>query len=289
MTPSSPLASHRPRPRRAARRTILRAGLALSPILLGGWVAWSRRTGRAATLAAARTQIGSVQTPACVVTPQLTEGPYFVDERLFRSDIRSDPSTGIVKEGVPLRLVFQVLDMTDGACTPLRGAVVDVWHCDALGVYSDVVDPGFNTKGQQWLRGAQYTDDNGTAEFLTIYPGWYQGRAVHIHFKVRTDPGATVGYEFTSQLFFDEAVTDLVHAQQPYAAKGRRTLLNEDDGIYRQSGGQTLVVPTAEDDGYRVSFAVGVDRSAPAAPPGGGPGGPGSPPPGAPRQPPGTR
>ncbi len=273
-TSPSPFDSNPPRPRRAARRAILRAGLALSPILFGGGVAWSRRTGRADTLATPRMRMGTVQTPACVVTPQLTEGPYFVDERLFRSDIRSDPSTGIVKEGVPLRLAFQVLDVTDGACTPLTGAVVDVWHCDALGVYSDVVDPGFNTKGQRWLRGAQYTDDNGTAEFLTIYPGWYQGRAVHIHFKVRTDPGAAVGYEFTSQLFFDEAVTDLVHAQQPYAAKGWRTLRNEDDGIYRESGGQTLVVPTVEDDGYRVSVAVGVDRGAPTAPVGGGPGGP---------------
>lgn len=248
-------------------------------------MAWRRRTGRADTLAARQGRAGAVQAPACVVTPQLTEGPYFVDERLFRTDIRSDPSTGIVKEGVPLRLVFQVLDMTDGACTPLTGAVVDVWHCDALGVYSDVVDPGFSTKGQRWLRGAQYTDEDGTAEFLTIYPGWYQGRAVHVHFKVRTDPAADRGYEFTSQLFFDEAVTDLVHAQQPYVAKGRRTLRNEDDGIYRESGGQTLVVPTAEGEGYHVSFAVGVDRGAPAAPAGGAPGGPpprrpGNPPPG---------
>jgi protocatechuate 3,4-dioxygenase beta subunit len=114
--------------------------------------------------------------------------PYFVDNQLNRSDIRIDPSDGSVKEGAPLRLAFQVSDVSANACSPLAGAQVDVWHCDALGVYSGVSDPGFDTSGQLWLRGYQVTDESGYCEFTTIYPGWYSGRAVHIHFKIRTDP-----------------------------------------------------------------------------------------------------
>ncbi|MGH7792987.1 MAG: twin-arginine translocation pathway signal protein, partial [Thermodesulfobacteriota bacterium] len=111
----------------------------------------------------------------CIVRPEQTEGPYFVDEKLNRSDIRLDPSDGSVKEGVPLQLVFHVSQVSKGGCAPLAGAVVGVWHCDALGVYSDVVDPSFSTVGKKFLRGYQVTDANGTAQFTTIYPGWYQG------------------------------------------------------------------------------------------------------------------
>lgn len=267
-------------PRGPSRRTMLRTGMALSPVILLG-ATGARALLRAIRGSAPAAAAGAAQAiPGCVVTPQLTQGPYFVDEKLFRFDIRSDPATGEVKEGAPLRLAFRVSDVTGGTCTALAGAVVDVWHCDALGVYSDSVDPGFNTRGQQWLRGAQYTDDTGYAEFLTVYPGWYQGRAVHIHFKVRTDPASETGYEFTSQLFFDEALTDVVHAGLPYAAKGQRTLLNDGDSIFRQSGGQLTLQTTAEGDGYAATFDVGVDLSAPASPAGGGPGGPGGPPPG---------
>jgi protocatechuate 3,4-dioxygenase beta subunit len=228
-----------------------------------------------------------------VVTPQLTEGPYFVDELIYRSDIRSDPTTGQVKGGVPLYLNFLVSQAGGNACAPLSGAAVDVWHCDAAGVYSDVNDPGFNTKGQKFLRGTQHTDDSGAAQFLTIYPGWYQGRTVHIHFKVRTDPGASTGYTFTSQLFFDDALSDQVFAVQPYAAKGgNRSTRNANDGIYQQSGGQLTLDVKLTDDGqtYTATFAVGVDLSAPQQPSGpggpGGSGGPGGPPPGGP--PPGS-
>ena len=112
----------------------------------------------------------------CVVKPQQTEGPYFVDERLNRSDIRMDPTAGSVVEGIPLDLTFNVSRIdSSSSCTPLAGAVVNVWHCDALGQYSDVRDTaeGFNTLGQKYLRGYQVTDENGSARFTTIYPGWY--------------------------------------------------------------------------------------------------------------------
>ena len=150
--------------------------------------------------------------PGCVARPEKTEGPYFVDEKLNRSDIRSDPGDGTVSAGLPLQLAFSVARISGSACTAFAGALVDVWHCDALGVYSDVSDPGFQTKGKKFLRGYQVTDANGLARFTTIYPGWYQGRTVHIHFKIRSDAGAATGLEFTSQLFFDDAVTDQVHA-----------------------------------------------------------------------------
>ena len=122
---------------------------------------------------------------SCIVRPEMTEGPYFVDERLNRSDIRSDPSDGSVRPGVQLALTFVVSRIDDSSCTPFEGAVVDVWHCDAGGIYSDVQDTGFDTVGEKFLRGYQVTDASGVASFVTIYPGWYQGRTVHVHFKAR--------------------------------------------------------------------------------------------------------
>ncbi len=195
--------------------------------------------------------------PACIVRPEQTEGPYYVDEQLNRFDIRSDPSDGSVKEGVPLELTFRVSRVgTD--CTPLAGAIVDVWHCDALGVYSDVSDPGFNTVGKKFLRGYQVTDQNGIARFITIYPGWYQGRTVHIHFKIRTNPTGEQGHEFTSQLYFDDAITDQVHAQQPYASKGQRTLRNSGDAIYRNGGSQLMLPLVNTGQGYSAVFDIGL-------------------------------
>lgn len=196
--------------------------------------------------------------PTCIVSPELTEGPYFVDEGLNRSDIRPDPSTGAVAEGVLLDLVLRVYQVSADGCVALEGAVVDVWHCDAFGVYSDVSDPGFNTSGQQFLRGYQVTDDAGTVRFTTVYPGWYQGHAVHIHFKIRGDAGSAQSFEFTSQFFCNEEVTDEVHALEPYASKGYRTLLNEGDMIFQQGGSQLIINPEQTDDGYTGTFDVGL-------------------------------
>jgi len=199
----------------------------------------------------------SASMPACVVRPELTEGPYFVDERLDRSDIRSDPGTGVVEEGALLALTFRVSQVGDGSCTPLEGAWVDIWHCNALGVYSDVSDPGFDSSGQQFLRGYQVTDANGVAVFTTIYPGWYSGRTVHIHFKIRTGvgEGETSFYDFTSQLFFDEALSDQVHAQPPYASKGYRDTLNSRDNIYDD---QLLLTVAETGQGYAAVFHIGL-------------------------------
>jgi len=200
----------------------------------------------------------SSTSPGCVVTPEQTEGPYFVDEKLNRSDIRLDPANGSLKAGTPLHLILHISQVGSTGCTPLLGAMVDVWHCDALGIYSDVADPSFNTVGQKFLRGYQISNANGTVEFTTIYPGWYQGRTVHIHFKVRTDGTSGERYEFTSQLYFDDSITDRVHSQTPYASKGQRTQKNADDRIFTDGGEQMLLKLTNNGQGYVAAFDVGL-------------------------------
>ena len=206
------------------------------------------------------TTASTTTAPSCIVRPALTEGPYFVDEQINRSDIRSDPSNGSVSEGAPLYLTFNVSQITANSCAAFAGAIVDIWHCDAWGVYSDASDPGFNTIGQKFLRGYQVTNNNGQAQFLTIYPGWYDGRAVHIHFKIRTSLD-DAGYEFTSQLFFDDAYTDIVYEQEPYASTGQRTRLNSQDGIFQQSGGQLTLAVTQTSEGYAATFDIGLDMT----------------------------
>jgi len=225
----------------------------------------TEKSGSGETTSTSTTGAVAETAPSCVVKPQQTEGPYFVDEKLNRSDIRIQPSDGSVKEGVPLNLVFNVSRIdSSSSCTPLAGAVVDVWHCDALGRYSDVRDAneGFDTRGQKFLRGYQVTDDDGSARFATIYPGWYEGRTVHVHFKIRTDPGSEQGYEFTSQLYFDDSVTDQVHSQAPYAAKGPRSLENDADGIFRE-GGDRLMLPLTGDGrgGYVGTFDIALEET----------------------------
>jgi protocatechuate 3,4-dioxygenase beta subunit len=198
---------------------------------------------------------------SCVVTPQQTEGPYFVDERLRRSDVRPDPSDGSIKEGLPLALEIRVSTVSKTDCKPLAGAYVDIWHCDAQGVYSDVMDSGFNTVGKKFLRGYQVTDANGSVRFLTIYPGWYPGRTVHIHFKIRTDPGYTQGAEFTSQIYFNDSITDQVYAQPPYASRGPRAPRNEGDSIFRKGGDRLVLTLVKTDQGYAGTFDVGLEMS----------------------------
>ena len=205
-----------------------------------------------------RRAVAGTLEPSCVVRPEQTEGPYFVDERLNRSDIRSDPTDGRVKSGTPLDLTLLVSRLNAGDCQPLPGAQVDIWHCDAQGVYSDVQDPEFNTIGQKFLRGYQITDARGEARFVTVYPGWYPGRTVHIHFKIRTALVARRSFEFTSQLYFDDVLTDRVHADTPYAAKGPRTARNQHDWFFRRGGDQLMLAPTSAADGYSATFAIGL-------------------------------
>lgn len=194
--------------------------------------------------------------PACVVAPELTEGPYYLDVNLERSDIRANTADGAASEGAVLTLDWMVSQADGSACVPMEGVVVDVWHCDALGVYSGVAGGGGD-----FLRGFQRTDANGRATFTTIYPGWYTGRAVHIHFKIRTDPDADAGFEFTSQLFFDDELSRQVYATGVYASKGPQDQPNSSDQIFSQSGGATLLSVTQQGDGYNATFPIAVQLS----------------------------
>jgi protocatechuate 3,4-dioxygenase beta subunit len=201
---------------------------------------------------------GASSLPSCVVVPALTEGPYYVDEKLERSDIRPDTSTGKAVDGAVLTLDWLVSKVDGTACVPLEGVLVDVWHCDALGEYSDVG----SEQGHDFLRGYQHTDANGRAAITTIYPGWYQGRAVHIHFKIRTDPAAvTGGFEFTSQLFFDDAFSAKVYSIGVYAVKGTPDTPNASDGIYQQSQGMTLLDVVPDGDAYKATFELAVQTA----------------------------
>jgi protocatechuate 3,4-dioxygenase beta subunit len=213
-------------------------------------------TATEATPVAASPTADVAAVPDCVVRPELTEGPYFVDEKINRSDIRTDTTTNAVSAGVPLVLTFLVSQIGSNACTPLQGAQVDVWHCDALGVYS-----GVSGNSGNFLRGYQATDATGKAQFTTVYPGWYRGRAVHIHFKIRTTGPNSQSYEFTSQFFFDDTLSDQVYTQAPYSQHANRDTRNANDGIYRGGGHQLLLALTKSGDGYATTFPIGLDLS----------------------------
>ena len=196
--------------------------------------------------------------PDCIVRPPQTEGPYFVDTQLRRSDVRSDPASGSVQPGMPLRVTFEVSRLRAGRCEPLPDAQVELWQCNAQGVYSGVRDPHFDATGQRFLRGYQLTDGSGTARFLTVYPGWYPGRTVHIHFMIRTGPSGSRREEFTSQLYFDDALTDRVFSRPPYAMRGQRSVRNPEDAIFRR-GGSRLMLPVTEQDGELTgTFGIGL-------------------------------
>jgi protocatechuate 3,4-dioxygenase beta subunit len=218
----------------------------------GGTATPTSAAGTATAVATATPAPTTAAAITCVVTPAETEGPYFVDEKLNRSDIRSDPTSGDVVAGIPLALTIRVYKVGT-SCEPLAGATVDIWHCDADGLYSDV--SANNTVGQKFLRGYQVTDDSGVATFTTIYPGWYQGRTVHIHFKIRTFDGSSTTYEFTSQLFFDDSLSDEVFTNAPYNTRGSRSTLNSNDGIYDD---MLLMNVTPSGDGYASTFDVGL-------------------------------
>jgi protocatechuate 3,4-dioxygenase beta subunit len=201
----------------------------------------------------------------CVVVPEMTEGPFFVDEKLERSDLTAGTNEPFVTAGLPLLLEMRVFQVNSGACAPLVGSRVDVWHASAEGVYSDERSGRIQDKdtvGETYLRGYQRTDANGAVTFATIYPGWYAGRTVHIHFKIRglARSGGTT-QDFTSQLFFDDAINDAVLARPPYNKRGSRRVRNSNDGIYRRGGGSALLLaarPAPGGKGYAATLNFGL-------------------------------
>jgi protocatechuate 3,4-dioxygenase beta subunit len=181
---------------------------------------------------------------ACVLSPELTEGPYYIDNAKLRRNITEG------QPGAPLALRLNVLDAT--TCKPIKGAAVDIWHASAGGLYSGEGANG--TVGRTYLRGIQRTDAGGLALFKTVYPGWYQGRAVHIHVKVHV--GGDVVH--TGQLFFRDAFTDGVYKRAPYKARGGPDLRNADDSIYADGGSRSLLRMRTAGKGYVGSISMGV-------------------------------
>jgi protocatechuate 3,4-dioxygenase beta subunit len=181
----------------------------------------------------------------CLLTPEVTEGPYWVENGLNRRTITEG------KRGLPLVIRFTVLNAK--TCRPIANADVEIWHCDALGNYSAV-----NGATSRFLRGHQRSNAAGKAEFLTIFPGWYRGRTPHIHMKVSVGGNAV----HTGQIFFNEKITAAVYKQAPYARRGQYDTSHTHDNIYRQAGGASaelkLTRRTGGLKGYLGTIAIGV-------------------------------
>lgn len=219
----------------------------------------------------------------CVLTPQSTEGPFFVDEKLNRSDLIAGETDPAVTGGLPLAVSFSIMALNGSACTPIPNAYVDIWHADVNGLYSDEASSMFqpiSTLGKKFLRGYQVTNNSGLVEFKTIYPGWYASRTAHIHFKVRLfSPAGDKTFEATAQLYFTDAISDAVYAAAPYAARGtRRVAKNTNDQVFNNTGpgsmpdpvglppgqippGEKTIAttsPTTGSAGYRAALTVGL-------------------------------
>jgi protocatechuate 3,4-dioxygenase beta subunit len=214
----------------------------------------------------------------CVLTPQQIEGPYYFDPALIRGDIRED------REGIALRLSLQVVDA--GSCKPIAGARVDVWHADARGWYSGYKGQSdghdVSTVGRTFLRGTQMTDAVGQAGFDTIYPGWYQGRTAHIHFKVFLDRTSVL----VGQLYFPDALSEYIYAKiPPYSSRAERDTINKTDMVLMMGHDdphQSFCRIKEQADCYLASLVLGVDRAGKpiVGPPGPPPDFAGGPPPG---------
>jgi protocatechuate 3,4-dioxygenase beta subunit len=225
---------------RLTRKSVLRlAGLATTALGAGAWQSQEEAGGGPAAV-----ESGAV---SCVLTPELTEGPYYIaNEQLRRTITDGHP-------GTPLLLQLAVVDAS--TCKPIRGAAVDIWHADAAGNYSGF---GAGSGSRTFMRGIQRTDARGVATFQTVYPGWYQGRSVHIHVKVHVS-GRVV---HTGQLFFPDALTDRVYRSAPYSKRPKRTTRNTNDSIFVNGGRKAILnVRRRSAGGYLGTLTMGVHRS----------------------------
>jgi protocatechuate 3,4-dioxygenase beta subunit len=220
--------------KRLTRRTSLVAlgGLAAAA---AGWKTDDAGAGPAAVAS------GAV---ACVLTPEMTEGPYYVPGEAVRRTITEG------RPGTPLALRLTVVSVS--TCKPIAGANVDVWHADALGVYS-----GVQGNTGTFMRGVQPTNAHGIALFDTVYPGWYTGRAVHIHVKVHL--GGNVVH--TGQLFFPDTLTDRVYRAAPYDTRPGRDTRNATDAIFRNGGSRSMLALSRSGSGYAGAIVLGVHRT----------------------------
>jgi protocatechuate 3,4-dioxygenase beta subunit len=216
----------------------------------------------------------------CVITPEVTEGPYYFDPALERADITED------LPGVPISVQLQVVDQS---CAPIEGARVDIWHANADGIYSGYANQpgGLDTTGETFMRGTLFTDESGLVTFRSVYPGWYRGRTTHIHFKVFLDTANVL----TGQLFFPDALSEFIYLNaEPYNARTElRDTLNANDSIATQATRASFAYVKELADAYHVAMIIGVDPNAQSSgfelpgsgdrPPGPPPEGMGGPPP----------
>ena len=200
------------------------------------------------------TTIPPTRNAACAVTPSETRGPYpdttgmINNQAFYRRDITEG------KSGLPLTLTLTVVNTNNG-CSAISGVQVEVWQCDATGNYSEYSQPGFNGSGQTFLRGVQTTDANGQVTFTTIYPGWYQGRATHIHVDVYRS-GTIIK---TTQVAFPESISAAVYASGVYAAKGQSPTGNASDNVFSDGVINELATVTGNTtSGYTATLNIGI-------------------------------
>jgi len=227
---------------RVPRRAVLRA-LALAPMALG-----------ASARARAAEAAGLVSSNVCLVAPEVTEGPFYLDPGLVRAEITEG------RPGVPLELTLQVVTE---ACVPVPGARVNVWHCDAMGNYSGYrrqgSDGALDTRGETFLRGTQFADTRGVVRFRTIWPGWYRGRTTHLHYKVFLDERTAL----TSQIFFPDPLSQAIYrSAEPYKDRaGRQDTTNASDRIAARAGEGAFAEVSDAGDRYVAALVVGIDAA----------------------------
>ena len=235
-------------PRRAVMlRLAGAASAAAAAIACGGETPTSPSTasGATGTTTGTSTSGSTVSTNGtCAVSPDETAGPYPSKVSIVRSDIREG------RPGVPLNLTVRVVNTRNG-CAPVTGANVEIWQCDATGSYSEYS----SQTTQTYLRGIQTTDASGQVNFTTVYPGWYQGRATHIHIEVKVQSQSVK----VTQIAFPEAINNTVYATGVYASRGANPTANLADGIFRDSLASELVTPTGDPEGgYSATCQVGI-------------------------------
>jgi protocatechuate 3,4-dioxygenase beta subunit len=222
--------------------TDLRVTRRESLIRLGGFAVTA--LGLRAGLEAAPADAAAV---SCILTPEQTEGPYYIAGEKLRRNITEG------RPGAALALRTYVVDAT--TCRPIRNAAVDIWHADASGTYSGF---GAGPASRTFMRGIQRTNAKGLAQFRTVYPGWYQGRTVHIHVKVHVSGNVV----HTGQLYFPDSVTDAVYRRAPYNTRPNRDVRNSGDMIYRSGGRRSLLRVKRNSAGvYVATITMGVQRS----------------------------
>ena len=253
------------------RRRVLIGGTAVAAaggLAVAGFASADTTDGSTASSTAAETSAGTSATSGvCTLNAEVTEGPYSLDGALVREDIRED------KEGFEVRYTFTVVDQA-ADCAPLADALVEIWHCDALGEYSGFVGGNGHQEEDNgtFLRGGQLTDANGQCSITSIWPGHYVSRAVHVHMRVHTDVTLTddsyTGGDVihTGQLFFDPDINTEIQATSPYAANTTRETLLSEDSVYDDGGASSgLLTLTAlgsgVSDGYKATLTVGVDSA----------------------------